>query len=136
MGVSRTAPSRQEYASPSTPTRTRVPHPKTVISTPTSSKRKRKADEQTVAPSASTKKPRRSHPNDLTSSAVGVVDLTGDTPSPPKKRVQAQTPTDEPTPERRARRFRSHPPKSYLERAARALTQRYVLRQDPGLTRS
>ncbi|PWY93777.1 RING finger domain protein [Aspergillus sclerotioniger CBS 115572] len=124
MGVSRKTPSHQQYASPSTPTRTRVPRSRPVTSTPTSSKRKRTADEQAVAPSASTKRPRRSHPNGSISGAVEVIDLTGDTPSPPRKRARVQTPIDEPTPERRARRFRTHPPKMYLERAARALTQR------------
>ncbi|PYI10333.1 RING finger domain protein [Aspergillus sclerotiicarbonarius CBS 121057] len=124
MGAARPTPSRRQHANPSTPTRTRSARSTTLTSTPASSKRKRTADEQTVTSSALTKKPRRSVPNGPTSGSIEVVDLTGDTPSPPRKRAQAQTSTDEPAPERRARRFRTHPPRTYLERAARALNQR------------
>ena len=96
-------------------------------SAPTSSKRKRNADFETNPPKTSVKKG-ASHPAE-------VGDLTGDSPtsSPAKKRRTSKTkqspsepaePT-EPAAERRARVFRKHPPKSYLERHARATSQRY-----------
>ncbi|GLA34623.1 hypothetical protein AnigIFM63309_008035 [Aspergillus niger] len=123
MGVRRTTPSRQQHASASTPTDARATRSRAVASTPTSS-RKRKANDQNVTPSTSSKKSRRSAPNVPTKDSVEVVDLTGETPSPPKKRARAPASYDEPAPERRLRRFRSHPPSSYLDRAARALSQR------------
>ncbi|TPR03486.1 hypothetical protein CAN33_000375 [Aspergillus niger] len=123
MGVTRTTPSRQQHASASTPTDARATRSRAVASTPTSS-RKRKANDQNVTLSTSSKKSRRSAPNVPTKDSVEVVDLTGETPSPPKKRARAPASYDEPAPERRLRRFRSHPPSSYLDRAARALSQR------------
>lgn len=54
-----------------------------------------------------------------------VVDLTEDTPpsSTKKPRSQGRRPQDE-SPERRARRWRAHPPQSYMTRLERIRTQR------------
>ncbi|GKZ49275.1 hypothetical protein AbraIFM66951_001679 [Aspergillus brasiliensis] len=123
MAVTRKTPSRQQHARAFTPTDSPATHPKTVASTPASS-RKRKANEQSVTPSTSSKKSRRSAPSGPTQGPVEVIDLTGHTPGPAKRKARAPASHDEPTPERRARRFRSHPPSSYLDRAARALSQR------------
>ncbi|GFN12819.1 RING finger protein [Aspergillus tubingensis] len=123
MGVTRTTPSRQQHASASTPTDARATRSRAVASTPASS-RKRKTTEHSVTPSTSSKKSRRSAPSRPTQDPVEVIDLTGDTPSPARRRARAPASYDEPTPERRARRFRTHPPSTYLDRAARALSQR------------
>ncbi|GAA82577.1 RING finger domain protein [Aspergillus luchuensis IFO 4308] len=123
MGVTRTTPSRQQHANASTPTDARATRSRAVASTPASS-RKRKATEQNVTPSASSKKSRRSATTGSSNDTVEVIDLTGDTPSPARRRARAPASYDEPTPERRARRFRTHPPSTYLDRAARALSQR------------
>lgn len=59
---------------------------------------------------------------------IEVVDLTGDTlPSTVKKpRSQGRRQqNDSPQPERRARRWRDHPPQSYLDRLHRIRTQRF-----------
>lgn len=61
-------------------------------------------------------------------SGVEVVDLTGDSgPSTAKKpRSRGRRPQDEsPQPERRARKWRNHPPQSYLTRLDRIRTQRF-----------
>lgn len=126
MGVTRTTPSRQQHASASTPTDARATRSRAVASTPASS-RKRKATEQSVTPDTSSKKSRRSAPSRPTQDPVEVIDLTGDTPSPARRRARAPASYDEPAPERRARRFRTHPPSTYLDRAARALSQRYAV---------
>ncbi|GKZ38987.1 hypothetical protein AbraIFM66950_011616 [Aspergillus brasiliensis] len=123
MAVTRKTPSRQQHARASPPPDSPATHPKTVASTPASS-RKRKANEQSVTPSTSSKKSRRPAPSGPIQGPVKVIDLTGHTPSPAKRKAGAPASHDEPTPERRARRFRSHPPSSYLDRAARALSQR------------
>ncbi|RAH61855.1 RING finger domain protein [Aspergillus piperis CBS 112811] len=123
MGVTRTTPSRQQHANASTPTDARATRSRAVASTPASS-RKRKATEQKVTPSASSKKSRRSTTTGSSNDTVEVIDLTGDTPSPARRRARAPASYDELTPERRARRFRTHPPSTYLDRAARALSQR------------
>lgn len=56
------------------------------------------------------------------------VDLTGDTPpsAAKKPKTQSRRQQDESSqPERRARRWRAHPPQSYLTRLDRIMTQRF-----------
>ncbi|KAI9042592.1 RING finger protein [Aspergillus affinis] len=89
-------------------------------SAPTSSKRKRNSEPEANPPKTPVKKG--------APSPVEVVDLTGGSPTsgPTKKRRSSKTKQSpsEPVAERRARVFRKHPPKSYLERCARATSQR------------
>lgn len=57
-----------------------------------------------------------------------VIDLTGDTPpsTAKKPKVRSQRRQDESRlPERRARRWRDHPPQSYLDRLERIMMQRF-----------
>lgn len=62
-------------------------------------------------------------------SSIDVVDLTGDEPEEsvmikkPKRSPKSKK-ASEPAPERRARKFRSHPPNTYLQRLERVRTQR------------
>lgn len=61
-------------------------------------------------------------------SGAEVVDLTGDTPPRTAKKPRARGPQqqeDSPIPERRARRWRDHPPQSYLDRLERIRMQRF-----------
>ncbi|PYH89719.1 hypothetical protein BO71DRAFT_402836 [Aspergillus ellipticus CBS 707.79] len=124
MGVSTTTPARQQYASTSTLTRSRTPRSRTITSTPASSKKRNLPDPATLAAMAAARKARKSSNRGVSSGAVEVIDLTGDAPSASMKKAKVHTSPDEPPPERRARRFRPHPPKTYMERAARALSQR------------
>lgn len=90
--------------------------------------RKRKANEaDTVAPT----KPRgrkRENPTVTPSKSIEIVDLTNDEtaiiPEKKAKSAKKQKVTDELASERRARVFRNHPPKTYLDRVARARSQR------------
>jgi len=91
---------------------------------PTSSRKRTRSEEQ---PGPSKRKK-----TTASSGTLEVIDLTGDDdpvpatiPSPSKKRKRTAS-SD--VPERRARRFRHAPPQTYLEKLARATTQRmYVL---------
>ncbi|KAL5363932.1 hypothetical protein BJX96DRAFT_167883 [Aspergillus floccosus] len=114
------------------------PQPRGSRAASTASKRKHEdGDRNTSTP------PKRAHRKSTTqsnvaSSSAEVVDLTGSSPAgtPVKKksRVSPDEGEDEEeywrnaTPERRERRFRARPPRSYLERLQRARTQRmYVV---------
>lgn len=80
-------------------------------STPTKRQRKRKA------PSCRDPPP-----------GAEVVDLAGDTPPRTAKKPRARGPQQQensPIPERRARRWRDHPPQSYLDRLERISMQRF-----------
>ncbi|KAN0085156.1 hypothetical protein V8E54_001623 [Elaphomyces granulatus] len=93
---------------------------------PTSSRKRTRSEEQ---PGQSKRKK-----TTASSGRLEVIDLTGDDdpvpatiPSPSKKRKRTAS-SDAAVPERRARRFRRAPPQTYLEKLARATTQRmYVL---------
>ncbi|KAE8145392.1 RING finger domain-containing protein [Aspergillus avenaceus] len=95
------------------------------------SKRKRKVLEDTNATPTSVKRHRNGAVNQVAVPArsVEVIDLTRDSPPGPAEHVgsarrRTKKSPDGTAPERRARVFRKHPPKSYLERLARATTQR------------
>lgn len=95
-------------------------------STKTSKKRTaNEVDERnTDSPTKSARRKRGA--NTMTSRSADMVDLTGEDVdiaatkkrNPPKKKASKGE-------ERRARLFRKHPPKTYLERLARATSQRY-----------
>ncbi|GES62666.1 RING finger domain protein [Aspergillus terreus] len=114
------------------------PQPRNPRAASTASKRKHEDDDRN--PSTPPKRARRkstTQPN-VPSSSAEVVDLTGSSPAatPVKKKSRVSQDADEDedeywrnaTPERRERRFRARPPRSYLERLQRARTQRmYVV---------
>lgn len=112
------------------------PQPRSLRAASTASKRKHEDDDRN--PSTPPKRARRkstTQPNVPLSSAE-VVDLTGSSPvaTPVKKNSRVSQDENEnddeywrnATPERRERRFRARPPRSYLERLQRARTQRCV----------
>ncbi|KAA8649183.1 RING finger protein [Aspergillus tanneri] len=104
-----------------------------VLSTLRTSKRKRTIENETnprATPAKNTRHRGSSHAAAL-SHSTEVIDLTGESPttSPAKKRTNAKNTKTKRSPatspvERRARMFRGHPPKSFLERLSRATTQR------------
>lgn len=113
-----------------------------IVSTTTKRKRAAAADDGLDA-IKSTK--RKRNVATATSGLVDVVDLTDDpslsastaTTATPKKRKSKSTAADSSgaqTPERRARMFRKHPPRSYLEKLERATTQRYEISIIPRLS--
>lgn len=102
----------------------------TKLATMTSKKRTaNEVDEATSrAPAKSARRKRDTH---ATASRRGdVIDLTcegADATKIKKTRAPKKKAPKGEAPERRARPFRNHPPKTYLERLARATSQRYVL---------
>ncbi|RAL16508.1 RING finger protein [Aspergillus homomorphus CBS 101889] len=99
-------------------------HAKTTIRASAVSKRKRTAEEiiTTTTTTTTTKRLRKTAFNDTISSNQKVIDLTEGPCTPRKKKSpQKQAPSGQ---ERRERRFRSHAPQSFKERAARAVSQR------------
>lgn len=93
---------------------------------PTEASRKRTADGAIERPAKSA----RNRRGPTIGKSADVVDLTGGellkTPVKKAKTPRKKKDATEGTPERRARVFRNHPPKTYLDRAARATSQRYV----------
>ncbi|KAI9923988.1 hypothetical protein MW887_007446 [Aspergillus wentii] len=93
---------------------------------------KRKPEAQPESSRASSKYARRGRGDDVAGSSrsAAVIDLTGDEPvskptkTRPTKTQKSKILPDGPLPEKRARPFRKHPPKTYLERLARATSQR------------
>lgn len=87
-----------------------------------------KASRKRVADEAKANTPLKSARRKRNHTPVELVDLTdeGIAASPAKKPKSAKKTktSDEPAPERRARVFRNHPPKTYLDRVARARSQR------------
>lgn len=88
--------------------------------------RKRAADEAKGNTPAKSTRRKRDDNAAASSRSVDVVDLTDETAVPPAKKTKSpkKKVSEEPGRERRARVFRSHPPKTYLERVARARSQR------------
>ncbi|PWY86265.1 RING finger domain protein [Aspergillus heteromorphus CBS 117.55] len=105
MGISKMTAAQRQYASTLIPANPRAPRSRPTTRIPASSRRRRNVHELTCPPGHT---------------------LVSGSAAPWKKRAKAKakTSSDEPPPERRAKRFRTHPPKTYLERAARALSQR------------
>lgn len=102
-------------------------------STPRSTKPSNKRTASEVNTNTPVKSARRKHDDTSTapSRPTDVVDLTGEhvaitttTPTKKPKTPRKKKDPDEPVPERRARVFRNHPPKTYLDRLARARSQR------------
>lgn len=109
MRISTTTPTRAP-ATPQNATQTpRQDATQAGQSTPTKRGRKRKVPGAAEPPSG-----------------AEVVDLTGDTPPRTAKKPRARGPQQQVSPlaERRARRWRDHPPQSYLDRLERVRTQR------------
>lgn len=103
----------------------------------TSTKRKRLTDceinnNNTATPTKYAR--RRKNAAVAASGSIEVVDLTGDSPTatPVTKKQRTTTKAKASpselilSPEKRAKRFRSHPPQAFLERKHRAMTQRFV----------
>ena len=66
-------------------------------------------------------------------SAQDIIDLTGPSPkSTPKKRKVKSDTDGTPSPERRAKRFRDHPPQSVMIKYERVMTQRMFLVERSG----
>lgn len=96
-----------------------------------STKRKRTAASDNEAPVAPAESPRK-RANNTQRAPVEVIDLTGDAPEPepePKPKKQKQAPkarkAEKSQEERRLKMFRKHAPQTYLEKLARATSQRY-----------
>ncbi|KAL4889669.1 hypothetical protein BDV59DRAFT_104435 [Aspergillus ambiguus] len=134
------APSPQTvHRSPPTNNRPTMSHRQPPRSDTVSAASKRKHSEgdgreSTTTPRKRAQRQRTSQTNVVPASAE-VIDLSGESPvttsvTTPVKKQKTRKGEEwrDPTPERRERRFRSHPPKSFLERLHRARTQRmYVV---------
>lgn len=87
-----------------------------------------KASRKRVADEAKANTPLKSARRKRNHTPVELVDLTDEgiaaSPAKKPKSVKKTKTSDEPAPERRARVFRNHPPKTYLDRVARARSQR------------
>ncbi|KAL1965096.1 hypothetical protein VTN77DRAFT_6009 [Rasamsonia byssochlamydoides] len=117
MGATRTATSsnRQSAMTKSSS----APTSSNILVENVSASRKRSSNEQ----SGSSKRRRTDAGNP--SKPIEVIDLTDDSvTTTPTKNKAKRTPSSKETPERRARMFRRKPPQSYLEKLARATTQR------------
>ncbi|KAL2223450.1 RING finger domain protein [Thermoascus aurantiacus ATCC 26904] len=136
MGAIRTPSSSRAPAgtsSSSPPTRTLNASYMESAEVVSTAKRKRAADDGLEAVKSAK---RKKNVATATSGLVDVVNLTGGsspvdtttTATPKKRKSKSTTSPGAQLPERRARVFRKHPPRSYLEKLARATSQRmYVI---------
>jgi len=137
MGAIRTPSSSRAPAgtsSSSPPTRTLNASYMESAEVVSTAKRKRAADDGLEAVKSAK---RKKNVATATSGLVDVVNLTGGsspvdtttTATPKKRKSKSTTSPGAQLPERRARVFRKHPPRSYLEKLARATSQRYEIYQ-------
>lgn len=91
-------------------------------------RQKRSRDDAADAPGPLVKQARRKRTDKASNPPPGaqVIDLTGDTLISATTTPKHQKAEKPPSPERRLRRYREHPPRSYLDRLERVQTQRFV----------